>query len=60
MDIDKEELRAVGGNMLEHISKVIVQLSRTGIGTRLAVLRKHRSMAEGQSAEFRITATGVE
>jgi DNA repair protein RadB len=60
MDVDKEELRAVGGNMLEHISKVIVQLSRTGIGTRLAVLRKHRSMAEGQSAEFRITATGVE
>ncbi|BAI62898.1 DNA repair and recombination protein RadB [Methanocella paludicola SANAE] len=60
MDVDKEELRAVGGNMLEHISKVIVQLSRTGIGTRQAVLRKHRSMAEGQSAEFRITANGVE
>jgi DNA repair protein RadB len=60
MDVDKEELRAVGGNMLEHISKVIVQLSRTGIGTRMAVLRKHRSMAEGQSAEFKITGTGVE
>ncbi|WP_174591654.1 DNA repair and recombination protein RadB [Methanocella conradii] len=60
MDVDKDELRAVGGNMLEHISKAIVQLSRTGIGTRLAVLRKHRSMAEGQTAEFRITATGVE
>ncbi len=60
MDVEKEELRAVGGNMLEHISKVIVQLSRTGIGTRSAVLRKHRSLAEGQAAEFRITATGVE
>lgn len=60
MDVDKEELRAVGGNMLEHISKAIVQLSRTGIGTRLAVLKKHRSIAEGQSIEFRITATGVE
>jgi DNA repair protein RadB len=60
MDVEKEELRAVGGNMLEHISKAIVQLSRTGIGTRSAVLKKHRSMAEGQSAEFRITATGVE
>jgi DNA repair protein RadB len=60
MDVDKEELRAVGGNMLEHISKVIVQLSRTGIGTRMAVLKKHRSMAEGQTAEFRITATGIE
>lgn len=60
MDVDKEELRAVGGNMLEHISKAIVQLSRTGIGTRMAVLKKHRSMAEGQTAEFRITATGIE
>ncbi len=60
MDVDKEELRAVGGNMLEHISKAIVQLSRTGIGTRSAVLRKHRSLAEGQAAEFKITATGVE
>jgi len=60
MDVDKEELRAVGGNMLEHISKAIVQLSRTGIGTRSAVLKKHRSLAEGQSAEFKITATGVE
>jgi DNA repair protein RadB len=39
---------------------VIVQLSRTGIGTRMAVLKKHRSMAEGQTAEFRITATGIE
>jgi len=60
MDVDKEELRAVGGNMLEHISKAIVQLSRTGVGTRMAVLKKHRSMAEGQSAEFKITGTGVE
>jgi len=60
MDVDREELKAVGGNMLEHISKAIVQLSRTGIGTRMAVLKKHRSMAEGQSAEFKITATGVE
>jgi DNA repair protein RadB len=60
MDVEKEELRAVGGNMLEHISKAIVQLSRTGIGTRSAVLKKHRSLAEGQTAEFKITATGVE
>jgi|SRR5271157_291081 len=60
MDVEKEELKAVGGNMLEHISKAIVQLSRTGVGTRMAVLRKHRSLAEGQTAEFKITATGVE
>jgi DNA repair protein RadB len=60
MDVGKEELRAVGGNMLEHISKAIVQLSRTGIGTRSAVLKKHRSLAEGQTADFKITATGVE
>jgi DNA repair protein RadB len=60
MDVDKEELKAVGGNMLEHISKAIVQLSRTGMGTRSAVLKKHRSMAEGLTADFKITANGVE
>lgn len=60
MDVDREELKAVGGNMLEHISKAIVQLSRTGVGSRTAVLKKHRSLAEGQSAEFKITATGLE
>lgn len=60
MDVDREELRAVGGNMLEHISKVILQLSRTGVGKRKAVLKKHRSIPEGGCAEFTITEKGVE
>ncbi|WP_230741431.1 DNA repair and recombination protein RadB [Methanooceanicella nereidis] len=59
MDVDKEELRAVGGNMLEHLSKVIVQLTRTGIGKRMATLKKHRSMPEGGCAEFTITENGI-
>lgn len=60
MDVDNEVLKAVGGNMLEHLSKVIVQLSRAGIGKRTAVLKKHRSMAEGATADFMITEKGVE
>jgi DNA repair protein RadB len=59
MDVDKEELRAVGGNMLEHLSKAIVQLTRAGVGKRIAVIKKHRSIPEGRSAEFEITAKGV-
>jgi DNA repair protein RadB len=60
MDVDNEVLKAVGGNMLEHLSKVIVQLSRAGVGKRTAVLKKHRSMAEGATADFMITEKGVE
>jgi DNA repair protein RadB len=59
MDVDKEELKAVGGNMLEHISKAIVQLSRVGVGKRMAVVKKHRSIPEGKSVEFNITQNGV-
>lgn len=59
-DIPSGILRAVGGNIIEHISKTIIQLERLGDGKRRAVLRKHRSLPEGISCEFTITAEGVE
>lgn len=61
-DIEKGKLRPSGGYMLEHISKVIVQLEKAaeGQGKRRAILKKHRSMPEDTSCEFFITSNGVE
>jgi DNA repair protein RadB len=58
-DIASGGVRPLGGSSLEHISKTIIQLEKTGEGTRRAILYKHRSRAEGSSAEFRITAEGI-
>lgn len=59
-DIENEVLRASGGRWLEHISKAIVELKRTGPGKRVAILKKHRSRPEGESVEFTITGKGIE
>lgn len=58
-DIDHDAIRPLGGSMIEHISKVIVQLDKTADGRRRATLRKHRSMPEGASCEFVLTGDGV-
>lgn len=62
MDIEEGNLRPSGGYALEHLSKVIVQLEKTGEGhgKRSATLKKHRSMPEDTSCEFFITGKGVE
>ena len=59
-DIEREELRAAGGRWLEHISKAIIELKRAGPGKRVAILKKHRSKAEGECVEFTITGHGIE
>jgi DNA repair protein RadB len=58
-DIISGGVRPLGGSSLEHISKAIIQLEKTGEGFRRAILYKHRSRPEGSSAEFRITAEGI-
>ncbi|AKB84371.1 DNA repair and recombination protein RadB [Methanococcoides methylutens MM1] len=58
-DISTNTLKPIGGSGLEHISKTIVQLERTGTGRRRAKLWKHRSRPEGATCEFTITADGV-
>lgn len=58
-DIDHDAIRPLGGSMIEHISKAIVQLDKVADGRRRATLRKHRSMPEGASCEFLITGDGV-
>ncbi|HMK47904.1 MAG TPA: DNA repair and recombination protein RadB [Methanocella sp.] len=60
-DIESEEFRAAGGKWLEHISKAIIELRKAGSdGRRIAVLKKHRSMPEGESVGFKIIGTGLE
>ena len=60
MDIENNSLRPIGGTGLEHICKAIILLEKKGEGLRRAKLMKHRSSPEGLSADFRLTARGVE
>ncbi|MCX6672531.1 MAG: DNA repair and recombination protein RadB [Methanothrix sp.] len=60
MDIENNSLRPLGGTGLEHICKAIIFLEKKGEGLRSARLMKHRSSPEGGTADFRLTARGVE
>jgi len=60
MDIENNLLRPIGGTGLEHICKAIIFLEKKGEGLRSARIMKHRSSPEGITADFRLTARGVE
>ena len=49
----------LGGHAMHHNAKTIIRLDMRGNGLRNAVIIKHRSLPEGRSAMFRITADGV-
>ncbi len=59
-DIDTGNYLPLGGHMLSHNAKTIVRFEKVGPSKRAAVLEKHRHRAEGDRAEFRITAHGLE
>ncbi len=60
-DVTTDELRPIGGTILDHLSKVIIKLEKlSGSGRRKATIKKHRSRPEHLSAEFTITAKGLE
>lgn len=59
-DITTGELCPVGGNALEHLSKTIILLEKTGTNKRRAMLRKHRSRSEGAYCDFVLTESGVQ
>ena len=60
MDTGKNTWYGLGGFALEHISKVIVRVEKTGIpGCRRVRLVKHRSQPEGASFEFEIVKEGI-
>jgi DNA repair protein RadB len=55
------EVKAVGGDIIEYISKVIIQLERGDeTNQRIATLKRHRSLPEGRRITFSITSNGIE
>ena len=50
----------LGGHALNHNSKTILRLDKKSNSVRTAVVIKHRSLPEGRSANYKITATGIE
>ncbi len=59
-DVSTGELCPIGGNALEHLSKTIILLERTGMSKRRAILKKHRSKCEGIYCDFTLTEKGAE
>jgi DNA repair protein RadB len=54
------EVKAVGGDIIAYISKVIIQLERgEEINQRVATLKRHRSLPEGRQVCFSITSDGI-
>ena len=59
-DEQGNEVRAVGGDILEYISKVIIKLERgEQTDQRVATLKRHRSLPEGRQVTFSITSNGI-
>ncbi len=56
----KDDIKAVGGTILQYWSKVIIQLERgEETNQRIATLKRHRSIPEGKQAVFSITSRGI-
>lgn len=54
------DIKAVGGTILQYWSKVIIQLEKgEGLNERIATLIRHRSLAEGKQVAFKITSRGI-
>lgn len=58
-DVTTGDLCPIGGNALEHLSKTIILLEKSGPSKRRAALRKHRSKCEGTNCEFMLTENGI-
>lgn len=59
-DEGNSEVKAVGGDILEYISKVIIRLERgEETDQRIATIKRHRSIPEGRQVTFTITSDGI-
>ena len=56
---NKDKVKMVGGDLLKYGSKCLIELMKFA-NCRGAVLRKHRSLAEGRELKFRIVEKGIE
>ncbi|MBW2988505.1 DNA repair and recombination protein RadB [Candidatus Woesearchaeota archaeon] len=55
----REEFKLVGGDIINYTSKCLIELKKNPDGSRIAILKKHRSLPQKQIA-FRITNRGIE
>lgn len=59
-DEGNNDIKAVGGTILQYWSKAIIQLERgDDINQRIATLKRHRSIPEGKQAIFSINSRGI-
>lgn len=58
-NVDTDGVEPLGGQILRHIAKCVVRLEKTGPGRRRATMMKHRAVAEGLQADFRIVQQGL-
>lgn len=59
-DSDKNTLEPIGGHALSYGAKAIIFLGKVDVGVREAVVKKHRSIAEGERAYFMLTGSGID
>ena len=60
MNIATGGIEFLGGHALNHNSKTILRLDKRNNSVRTAVVIKHRSLPEGRTANYKITATGID
>ena len=58
-NLETEDLEPLGGQVIRHLAKAVIRLDKAGIGRRRATIMKHRAVAEGRTAEFRIHMRGL-
>jgi DNA repair protein RadB len=58
-NVDTDEMEPLGGQIVRHLAKAVVRLDKVALGRRRATILKHRAVAEGASAEFRLAMRGV-
>jgi DNA repair protein RadB len=59
-ETETERTRPLGGHTLTHWTGTVVRLDRFKGGNRRATLEKHRARPEGETAQFKITADGID
>lgn len=56
---NREKIKMVGGDILKYGSKCLIELQTGHRGLRKAILKKHRSIADGKEILFRIVNEGI-
>lgn len=56
---EKDKVSMVGGDLLKYGSKCLIELQITPSGNRRAIIKKHRSVAEGKEITFKIVEGGI-